>query len=272
MTAVAPCCASVSEATPARRSDRLNWAQLLARLLRLDVIGILVIWCATAHAALPTGRNVIVGIVDNALNWRHEAFRDPRDPNRSRVLYFRDADGREWDRVAIEAALRGDGDSPPLDGDGHGTAVAGVAAGSAIPGGRMQGTAPEADIIFVSDRLADGADYIFEKAEALGRRAVVNFSVLSFDWVVEVERFSGILTADDRRITVAGAGNIPLGDDVGLHWGEIILGESPTFTAFSSADISLLKILKILVQIRLWSGGSWESRCWLQMDPRWSWA
>ena len=194
----------------------------------------------------PTGRGVIVGIVDNGLNWRHEAFRDPRDPGRSRVLYLR-AEGREWDREAIEAALRGEGESPPEGPDAgtnwlfgdlaawHGTMMAGLAAGSAPPGARAPGAAPDADIIFVAGftSLTDAAGYVFGKAEALGRRAVVNFSIYSDESKRDSDRLGRLLAADDRRIIVAAAGNLPApfiyGDGARLHW-QVVLGESPVFT------------------------------------------
>ena len=205
------------------------------------------------HADLPTGRGVIVGIVDNGLNWRHEAFRDPRNPDRSRVLYLR-AEGREWDREAIEAALRDAGESPPAGPDSginwlfgdlaadHGTMMAGLAAGSAWPGARVPGTAPEADIIFVSSftSLTDAAGYVFGKAEALGRRAVVNFSIYTDEPKQEVARLGRLLAADDRRIIVAAAGNLLapfiFGDGTRLHW-EVVLGEAPVFTTLHPDDL-----------------------------------
>ena len=201
---------------------------------------------APSSAEMPAGRGVIVGIVDNGLNWRHEAFRDPRDPDRSRVLWLR-AEGREWDREEIEAALRGEGEAPPsvpdagmnwLFGDlaaWHGTMMAGLAAGSAWPAARAPGAAPEADIIFVASftSLTDAAGYVFRKAEALGRRAVVNFSIYSDETKQDAARLGRLLAADDRRIIVAAAGNLPApfiyGDGARLHW-QVVLGESPVFT------------------------------------------
>ena len=82
--------------------------------------------------------------------------------------------------------------APPLSGlDGHGTAVAGCAAGNgAASGGQFRGGAPDAGIIYVRvarlDPLAATADhtqvleafaYVFARADFLGMPCVVNMSL-----------------------------------------------------------------------------------------------
>ena len=139
------------------------------RFMKILSVEFLCLWCAAAYADLPTGRDVIVGIIDpgTGLNWRHRAFRDPHDPQRSRVLYL--ATGREWDRTAIETAL-GDPQarSPNRCGRTRHSRSWHVAAGSM--GGRMQGTAPEADIIMVSSAssIADAAALHFPQGRCAG--------------------------------------------------------------------------------------------------------
>lgn len=249
------------------------------RFMKILSVEFLCLWCAAAYADLPTGRDVIVGIIDpgTGLNWRHRAFRDPHDPQRSRVLYL--ATGREWDRTAIETAL-GDpqAPAPPTDADGHGTAVAGVAAGSM--GGQMQGTAPEADIIMVSSAssIADAAAYIFRKADALGRRAVVCLSFSIPEPRGARQALSNLLSEDDRRIIVASAGNILaptsiLDAGIGIHWGPIALGASPTFTTLAPnlffgdpPRVELTVLVREGAAVELGIGKSLDELHWRPLD------
>ncbi|HEX6939344.1 MAG TPA: S8 family serine peptidase [Longimicrobiales bacterium] len=181
-----------------------------------------------------TGRGVVIGIVDTGLDLSHEDFRDA--DGRTRVLYAWDQDavdgrppgavgdqvldcGRECIAAEIDA-----GECPLTDRVGHGTHVAGIAAGdgsatgNGLPSYRYVGVAPEADLIvvragddgFTSDRLLEGVAYIFARAAELGRPAVVNLSVATqagpHDGSTLLERGLDAL-AGPGRLLVAGAGN-----------------------------------------------------------------
>lgn len=105
------------------------------------------------------------------------------------------------------------------DTDGHGTHVTGTAAGDGSGSG-YAGGAPEADIIFVKfdfdgDRntdaaIIDGVRYIFERAAALGKPAVINMSLGSdfgpHDGSTLEERGIDDLTGAGKVVVVA-AGN-----------------------------------------------------------------
>ena len=154
------------------------------------------------HSQGITGQNVIVGIVDTGIDFCHRDFRTGGGSEmESRILYIWDqvttsgpgsppagfGYGREWTRSQIEADLSSC-PSPTtvtqIDDDGHGTHVAGSSAGdgSTLPGNTYRGMAPDADIIavktdFTGSGILDAVDYIFQRADALGRPAVVNLSL-----------------------------------------------------------------------------------------------
>jgi subtilisin family serine protease len=141
-----------------------------------------------------TGRDVVVGIVDTGLDTGHEDF---RTADGTRVKYLWDQAmtppappvgftyGDEYSAADIDG-----GGYPGYDENGHGTHVAGIAAGNGRATGNGQpaytypGIAPQADIVIVKlkpnpngtytdARLIDGVNYVFQKAALLGKPAVV---------------------------------------------------------------------------------------------------
>ena len=147
-----------------------------------------------------TGRGVVVGLVDSGVDWTHDDFKNP--DGTTRIAYYWDQSdasgspptgstgdtlytyGTEWTSADIDGGSAGPGDIV-----GHGTHVAGIAAGSgaAAPADslryRFAGLAPEATMVVVAADLLletgvlDGVNYIFEKANDLGMPAVVNLSL-----------------------------------------------------------------------------------------------
>jgi subtilisin family serine protease len=121
----------------------------------------------TSVALEEKGRGVIVGIVDDGLDYLHPAFRDPADSKRTRILTFWDQMGTggvappgfdglgiEHCRAALEELLNAE--SPPWTRGFHGTHVAAIALGNGqvsgdpnpVPG-KYIGVAPEAELICV---------------------------------------------------------------------------------------------------------------------------
>jgi subtilase family protein len=176
-----------------------------------------------------TGRRVIVGTFDTGIDWRHDDFRNP--DGSTRLLYLWDLTtsgtppgmvggqnfnrGNECAAAQINAAA-----CTERDIAGHGTHVAGIAAGDGSAGGTFQfaGVAPNADLVIVkggdfsfsSLDVVEGVQYIFKRAEALGRPAVVNLSLGtsfgSHDGTAADEQALDSLSGPGRIVVIA-AGN-----------------------------------------------------------------
>ena len=179
----------------------------------------------TAPYAL-TGRGVLIGIVDSGIDYENPDFRNVDGTTRIAYLWDQSvsgippsgyAAGSEFTREDINAALErnnsgsfADPDSisggTPVGGagetgadpdgilsrdtSGHGTAVAGIAAGNGrgSEGLRYRGAAPEAELIIVkmkspqpggfprTTELMTGVDYVIRKALELKKPVAVNIS------------------------------------------------------------------------------------------------
>jgi subtilisin family serine protease len=203
-----------------------------------------------------TGRNVVVGIVDTGLDLSHRDFKDAS--GKSRVLFVRFDDifgspGQECTGAQIDSLTCGQGDSV-----GHGTHVAGIAAGNGAATGnrlaayRYVGMAPEADLIVVNlpseggtDDILDGIRYIQEKAAALGKPSVINLSLGSdlgsHDGTSIYER--GIDNASGPgKIIVSSAGN---GAQAAIHARGTVTTATPNTVELNIPPTSPEEILDI---------------------------
>ena len=139
-----------------------------------------------------TGQGVILGIVDSGVDVTHEDFRNPDGSTRISA-YWDQTDstgaapsfgyGSEWTGSQLLSTARA------WDTVGHGTHVAGIAAGdgsaSAVDSLRYRfvGLAPEAEIVVVAvdisddTNILDAVHYVFDRAQSEGKAAVVNLSL-----------------------------------------------------------------------------------------------
>ena len=154
---------------------------------------------ADDHWQGATGRGAIIGFVDSGIDFANPDFIDD-DVGLSRVLYLWDQtlQGRKPGSVGGQVFDYGDECDRAMlgpartcrsrDVNGHGTHVAGTAAGDGSASRRGEstfdftGVAPGADLIVVKTtfsfaQIADGVSYIFRRADQLGRPAVVNLSL-----------------------------------------------------------------------------------------------
>ena len=153
------------------------------------------------------GQNVVVGIIDSGIDATHPAF-----ANRIESIWDQTIQGVGWDTTNYGTVLTGPTLPVSADLNGHGTHVAGIAAGS---DGAFGGVAPAARIVcvktdFLHTSVADGIRFIFAAADRLGLPAVVNLSLGghhdahdgSDDLSELIDERSG-----PGRIVVAAAGN-----------------------------------------------------------------
>ncbi|MGH8564665.1 MAG: S8 family serine peptidase [Gammaproteobacteria bacterium] len=175
-----------------------------------------------------TGNGVIVGVIDSGIDFRHEAFL--RADGTSRLLAIWDQNlpptgteaapqpytyGVEYNRAAINADLAGTspGTVRHRDTNGHGTHVAGIAAGG---GTAFPGMAPGADIVAVRANLSrittiDAMKYILDMAKGLSRPVVINqsqgFLQGPHDGTTLTEIFIDRLLGSPGQAYVVAAGN-----------------------------------------------------------------
>ncbi len=206
------------------------------------------------------GKGVIVGIIDGGIYWQHQDFINP-DDNTTRIRYIWDQDasgsnsplpynyGNQWSWLDIN---NGNCTHVPPTGDyGHGTCVAGIAAGNSYSTkgtpyeNQLTGVAPESEIIAVKVKnddnflanVADAVDYIFKKADAIGKPCVINTSVGTYYGShdgrdLATQMMEDLLDQRNGRALVAAAGN---GGDIAHHLSYNITPDSAyTFFKYNS--------------------------------------
>ena len=203
------------------------------------------------------GKNVVVGIIDGGIYWQHFDFRNPADST-TRIKYIWDQVatggnvpapynyGRQWTAAEINNGTCTH--TPPANDFGHGTCVAGIAAGNSFSTkgtayeNQFTGVAPEADIIAVSvdnnnfgTAVADAVEYIFKKADSLGKPCVINTSIGDYYGShdgrdLTTELIDALITAKNGRVLVAAAGN---GGQIPFHVGYTLPGSDSAYTLFN---------------------------------------
>lgn len=203
-----------------------------------------------------TGRDNIIVVIDSGIDYRRMDFR--KSDGSTRILYLWDqtlpmegnmrapegfGTGVEFDAARINQALAEEGEAgfllvPSRDVSGHGTAVAGIAAGSRVNtenGGIYQGIASESDLIVVklgtpreggfpkTTEIMRAVTYAVRKGIELGKPVVINLSFGntygSHDGSSLVERFLDNAAEIGRTVICVGAGNE--GDSSGHYAGYV---------------------------------------------------
>jgi len=179
-----------------------------------------------------TGRDVVIGLIDSGIDYWHHDFR--KADGSTRIKYLLDFSapgpvygGTVYDEDDINNALLGLSSLNETDLTGHGTHVAGIAAGDGSDGagyGLYAGVAPEADLVIIKATRRAGGDeflsvdqifaltFIDSVAAVLGKPWVANLSLGghngAHDGTAVVERFIDELVGPEKPgkviITVAG--------------------------------------------------------------------
>ncbi len=218
------------------------------------------------------GENVVMGIIDEGIDYTHPDFRDVNGQTRIKFL---------WD----QSLLNNDTSSQPQPyGYGkeyvgnqidtatehydsrfsHGSHVAGIACGSGLALNNYKGVAPKADIIVVKMNLnqpdneflsnfVDAVKYVYDRAAELGKPAVVNASLGTYFGShdgkdIQAQAIDYLITERNGRALVAAAGNA---GSVPIHL---------KYTVTSDTAITWLQNASNGIYIQLWGdSGTFEN-------------
>lgn len=251
-----------------------------------------------------SGKGILLAVIDSGIDYTNRNFRNA--DGSTRILFLWDQTvspdeekgffppegfqtGTEFTREQINAALR---EADPLrqyelvpsrDSSGHGTAVAGIAAGAAVnvtggtAGNGYEGVAPESELLIVklgaprensfprTTEMMRAVTYVVRKAQSLNRPVAINLSFGNtygaHDGSSLLERFLDNAAEIGRTVICVGSGNE--GASAGHREGRVNVGETAATelsvgayeTAFS---VQLWKTYTDVFRITLRSPGGQE--------------
>ncbi len=181
------------------------------------------------YAPYLTGRGCIVAVIDSGIDYFHEDFRNEDGTTRIVELWDQTL-GQVFTEAEINEALKSGSRHaaraivPSVDGSGHGTAVAGIAAGNGRESsGLNRGVAYESELLIVKLGVADSLgfprttelmtaiDYVVRRAAELGRPVALNISIGntygSHDGTSLLETYIDGVSNYGRNVIVIGSGN-----------------------------------------------------------------
>ena len=175
-----------------------------------------------------TGCGVLVAVIDSGISYWNRDFCNADGTTRIRYLYDQVL-GREYSREQINEALAAGSRQqaqllvPSTDTTGHGTAVAGIAAGSGMDGTAYAGVARESELLIVrlgtsrpdsfprTTELMRALTYVVNKAVALEMPVAVNLSFGNsygaHNGTSLLERFLDNVSEIGRSVICVGSGN-----------------------------------------------------------------
>lgn len=183
----------------------------------------------SAYNPYLTGRGVIMAVIDSGIDYYHDNFRREDGTTRILELWDQTAD-RIYTREEINEALLESGRAaargivPTVDASGHGTSVAGIAAGNGRENnGQYRGVAFESDLLIVklgvpdpdgfprTTELMKAIDYVIKQAAEYRMPVAVNLSFGntygSHDGTSLLETYIDAASNYGRTVIVAGTGN-----------------------------------------------------------------
>jgi len=197
------------------------------------------------------GEDVVIGIIDAGIDFSHPDFTDANGDTRIQYLWDQSQSsskspdpygyGTEWTHQEIDNGQCTH--TEPSNQFGHGTNVAGLAAGDGSAVGKYKGMAPKSTLIVVAfdfsrpfiSSFIDAADYIFKKADAMGKPCVVNASLGTYYGSRDGKDLGSrminkMLEERNGRALTAAAGNA---GNINYHLGYDVTTDS-SFTWFSA--------------------------------------
>ncbi len=197
------------------------------------------------------GTGIVIGIIDTGIDFTHPDFKDSTGKSRIKHLWDQTKPaaanspqpygyGQEWNNLGIDSGQASSHSDVPHFG--HGTHVAGIAVGNGLSdSGRYKGVAPKADIIFValdfssnsSSLISDAVDYIYSKAQSMGKPCVINASIGSAygshdGQDLQAQIIGGLIDVQNGQVLVAAGGN---SGTVKFHLGYTVTSDT-NFTMF----------------------------------------
>lgn len=190
-----------------------------------------------------TGRGVITAVIDSGIDYFHRDFRNRNGSTRILDIWDQTLTAGEGERIpegfrrgveytreeinrALDAGSREEGLRivRSRDTSGHGTHVAGIAAGNGNESnGRYQGVAPESDLLIVklgypgersfprTTELMTALDYVLRKSISYGKSVAVNISIGNtygaHSGTALLETFMSDISNYGKSVICVGSGN-----------------------------------------------------------------
>ena len=211
--------------------EQIEYVEKPKRLFFADIVGNSAACFAPGSmiSQTLTGKGVLVAVIDSGISYWNEDFRNPDGTTRIRFLWDQVL-AREFDQTQINAALAAGSRQaaqqsvPRIDTTGHGTAVAGIAAGNGGRGGMAYaGIARESELLIVrlgssradsfprTTELMRALTYAVNKSVELQMPLAVNLSFGNtygaHNGTSLVERFLDNISEVGRSVICVGSGN-----------------------------------------------------------------
>lgn len=223
------------------------------------------------------GTGVVIGVMDTGIDFSHPDFLDSLGKTRVKFLWDQTLGsskytpiefgyGQAWDNIQIDSGFA------VKATDGHGTHVTGIAASNGRAVNKYKGVAPNSDLVIVKVDLAststtiiaDAVDYIYTKAQLMGKPCVINASIGNYFGShdgkdLQAQFISNLIDQKKGRAFVASAGNK---GDSRIHLGYTVTADT-NFTCFAPStsaiyieiwgDTSTFKNIRFAIGVDQWS-------------------